>query len=124
MADWVSKGSYRDLSSVLPGDPISALVPTSQEGGNMRASNEQAMTAPGSVPVDVMEPAGEYFHNDPTMEASNKSPIEPADDGKPQASGTATSMAGVPQPRWAAITVPDVKRRPMLTANPPTDSGT
>lgn len=119
--DWVNKGSYQDISSVLPGDPMSALVPTSQEGGNMRASNEQAMTAPGSVPVDVIQPAGEYFHNDPTLTASNATAIQPADDGKPQAR---TDSVPAPSPRWAMTTRPDVKRKPMTTANAPSDSGT
>jgi len=112
MADWASNGSYQDLSGLLPGDPVTALVPTSQEGGNMRASNEQAMTAPGSEPVDVMQPAGEYFHNDPTVSTSNVAVIEPGSDGKQQAR---TDTVPSPHSRWTGITTPQVKRTPMTS---------
>jgi hypothetical protein len=104
----------QDLSNLLPGDPISALVPTSQEGGNMRATNEQAMTAPGSPPVDVMQPAGEYFHNDPTVSQSNADVITPASDGKPQASGQASGYSPAP-PAWKATSTPGVVRQAMTT---------
>jgi len=105
----------QDLTRVVfASDPISALVPTSQEGGNMRASNELAMTAPGSAPVDVMQPAGEYFHNDPTMSTSNAEVIEPGSDGKPQASGQASGYSP-PPPAWKAAGTPDVVRRPVTT---------
>ncbi len=75
----------------------------------MRASNEVAMTAPGSQPVDVMESAGHYFSNDPTITPSNKAKIAPGKDGKPQASG----QAGKPQgsARWTSTSTPDVIRR-------------
>jgi hypothetical protein len=107
----------QDLSKVVFGsDPISALVPTSQEGGNMRASNELAMTAPGSTPVDVMQPAGEYFHNDPTVSTSNASVITPASDGKPQASSQASGYSP-PPPAWKATGTPNVVRQPMTTRN-------
>lgn len=46
-----------DVSSLLPGDPITALSPTSQAGGNMMSSNRYAMTAPGSQPTDPLPPA-------------------------------------------------------------------
>jgi len=101
----------KDLSSLLPGDPISALVPTSQEGGNMRASNEQAMTAPGSQPVDIMQPAGTYFLNDPTVTPSNSSAIEPGTDGKPQASGQSRGYAPG-APAWTGTSSPDTVRKP------------
>lgn len=112
----------QDLSSLLPGDPISVLAPTSQEGGNMRASNEQAMTAPGSVPVDVMQPAGEYFHNDPTINVSNDDVIDPADDGKPQAS---TQIGPVPAsaPRWTSASTPAVVRKPMASTRQTSSGG-
>ena len=45
-----------DLTSSLPSDPVTALAPTSQEAGNMTASNELALTAPGSQPVDPKLP--------------------------------------------------------------------
>jgi hypothetical protein len=38
----------QDLSSLLPGDPISALIPTGQATADQRGN--QAQTAPGSVP--------------------------------------------------------------------------
>jgi hypothetical protein len=101
----------QDLSGLLP-DPISALVPTSQEGGNMQASNEQAMTAPGSEPVDVMHQAGDYFGNDPTVTPSNAAVIEPATDGKPQASGQAHEYSP-PSPAWKATGTPNVVRQPV-----------
>lgn len=114
----------QDLSKVVfASDPISALVPTSQEGGNMRASNEDAMTAPGSVPVDVMQGPGEYFHNDPNITVSNATAIQPASDGKQQASGQARGYSPG-APAWAPVNPPVVQRKPMTSANPPSDNGT
>jgi len=43
----------QDLTNLLPGDPISALVPTSQHGGNQVADNSHAMTAPGGASGDL-----------------------------------------------------------------------
>ena len=40
----------QDLSELIPGGPVNVLVPTSQQGGNQIVSNENALTAPGSVP--------------------------------------------------------------------------
>jgi hypothetical protein len=107
MADWGNKGSYRDLSNLLPGDPISALAPTSQEGGNQQSSNELAMTAPGSQPVDILKDRAVQV--DPTIEASNKEVIEPSDDGKPQT----TEMIGYSprSPSWQPPTPPNVNRK-------------
>lgn len=114
----------QDLSkTVFASDPISVLVPTSQEGGNMRASNEDAMTAPGSVPVDVMQGPGEYFHNDPHVTVSNATAIQPADDGKQQASGQARGYNPLP-PAWTNVSSPVVQRKPMTVANAPSDNGT
>lgn len=114
----------QDLSkAVFASDPISALVPTSQEGGNMRASNMDAMTAPGSVPVDVMQGPGEYFHNDPHVTVSNATAIQPASDGKQQASGQARGYNPAP-PAWTSVSSPAVQRKPMTVANPPSDNGT
>jgi hypothetical protein len=100
----------QDLSSLLPGDPVSALTPTSQEGGNMRASNEEAMTAPGSQPVDVMHPAGDYFGNDPAITATNKGAIPPGTDGKPQASSQRWTGPGTAA--WSRTATPGVVRKP------------
>jgi hypothetical protein len=41
----------QDLTHLLPGDPITALAPTAQAGGNQFHSNARAMTAPGSEPA-------------------------------------------------------------------------
>lgn len=108
----------QDLSGLFPKDPISALTPTSQEGGNMRASNEEAMTAPGSQPVDVMHPAGDYFGNDPTITPSNDVAIAPGTDGKPQASGQAHEYSPAP-PAWKATGTPGVVRQPVTTRKGP-----
>lgn len=56
------------LSHLLPGGPISALVPTSQAGGNMQSSSEQAATAPGSEPVDPLPDRASQ--GDPHVEAT------------------------------------------------------
>lgn len=71
-----------DLSHVIPSDPVTALVPTSQAGGNMTSSSKMAMTAPGSPPVDPVPGASEQ--GDPAVRPSNSTRIEPGDDGHPQ----------------------------------------
>lgn len=73
-----------DLSHILPGDPVTALAPTSQSGGNMMSDSKLAMTAPGSQPVDPLPPAKQQL--DPKITASNSRVIEPGDDGHPDAS--------------------------------------
>lgn len=109
--DWASNGSCQDLSNaIFSKDPVSVLVPTSQEGGNMQASNEEAMTAPGSAPVDIMEKAGHYFSNDPTITPTDGTLIEPSTDGKPQASGQA-NRPEYPAPAWKYRAVPEVARK-------------
>lgn len=94
--EWDNKGSVKDLSNLLPQDPISALSPTSQEGGNQQSSNADAMTAPGSQPVDILKDRDVQV--DPKVEVSNKTKIEPSDDGKPQS----TDMIGYQpsRPAW------------------------
>lgn len=59
----------QDLSGLLPGDPVTAIAPTSQAGGNMMSSNRQAMSAPGSLPTDPLPPEKEQ--GDPEITASN-----------------------------------------------------
>lgn len=108
MASWVNKGSYQDISHFLPGDPVAALVPTSQEGGNQQASNEQAMTAPGSQPVNIL--LDRDVQVDPTMHATNSGDIPPGTDGKPQARGEDWSPPG--RPAWGYTIVDDVTRNP------------
>jgi hypothetical protein len=63
----------QDLSSTLPGDPITALVGVSMAGGNMMSDNKLAMTAPGSQPVDPLPPAKEQ--SDPKITASSGPPV-------------------------------------------------
>jgi hypothetical protein len=78
MADWVNNGSCQDLSSLAK----NSLAPTSQAGGNMVSSNEEAMTAPGSQPVDVL--TDRDVQSDPAIEMSNSTPVKPGTDGNPQ----------------------------------------
>jgi hypothetical protein len=105
--NWENKGSCKDLSNLLPQDPISALSPTSQEGGNQQSSNEDAMTAPGSQPVDVLKDRDVQV--DPKIEASNKRQIEPTDDGKP----LTTEQIGYQARKaaWQPPVPPSVKRK-------------
>ena len=95
----------QDLSNILPVDPVSALAPTSQAGGNMLSSNEEAMTAPRSQPVDVL--TDRDVQSDPKITPSNKAEIAPGTDGKPKA-----TQAGKPQgARWTPTTTPTVVAR-------------
>jgi len=104
MPEWQdSGGSYQDLSAM----PLakSSMWPSSQAAGNMTSSNAQAMTAPGSDPVDPLPDRAEQ--GDPSVTVGKA--IPPGTDGKPQASG----QAG-PAPRrraaWGRTTTPDVLR--------------
>lgn len=58
----------QDLSNTY-GDPLSLLVPTSQEGGNMIQPNlaKKAMTAPGSSPVSPLPPPVEGVNPEPNF---------------------------------------------------------
>jgi hypothetical protein len=95
-----------DLSNILPVDRVSALAPTSQAGGNRMSSNEVAMTAPGSDPVDPELPRKEL--SDPSVEVSATVPA-PGTDGKPQAASQRWSSP--PAPAWGRTTVPGVVRK-------------
>lgn len=106
MATWVNNGSYQDLSDLLPGGKVSVLAPTSQAGGNMTSSNEQAMTAPGSQPVDKL--VDRAVQSDPTIEVSGPE-LPPGEDGKPQPK---TTWSPPGEPSWKPTTVPDVVRQP------------
>ena len=58
-----------------------SLAPTSQAGGNMMSSNAQAMTAPGSEPVD---PLPDRDHQgEPTLDVGSKQPVGTAQDRRP-----------------------------------------
>jgi hypothetical protein len=70
----------QDLSSLLPGDPVTALAPTSQSGGNMMSDSKLAVTAPGSQPVDPLPPAKEQA--DPKVTPSNSTQIKPGTAGR------------------------------------------
>lgn len=106
MADWVNKGSYANISDLLPSDPITALVPTSQAGGNMMSSNEYAMTAPGGEPTDPLPDRSKQGH----VKVDAQSKLPPGEDGKPQAKGEDWSPPGAPA--WKSTTVPEVVRTP------------
>jgi len=69
----------QDLSHLLPGDPVSALAPTSQSGGNV-AHDNRAMTAPGGVPAT----AEAEVHSAPQIEAqAHQVSVLPEMRGKP-----------------------------------------
>ena len=115
----------QDLSNILPGDPVSCLVPTSQAGGNQVSSNANARTAPGSQPstpfrsfdnevIDHEPPAVvAEVHTRVTVtdcrEAPNATPYSRAD-GTPWAETDATDdvITGQAQPmirmgRWNSV---------------------
>ena len=74
-----------DLTSLLPGDPISALTPTSQAGGNVTTSNEYAMTAPGDVPAaDHSSVKAVPIETTPPKIQQAGPDIQPGTDGHPQ----------------------------------------
>lgn len=57
----------------LSGEARFGMWVTSQAGGNMTSSNEQAMTAPGSQPAD---PLPDRAHQgDPTVEVGAPMPV-------------------------------------------------
>lgn len=64
----------QDLSARYspPGAPLSLLVPSSQEGGNLIQADLAArtMTAPGSEPVSPLPPALDGAHPTPTQSGS------------------------------------------------------
>jgi hypothetical protein len=106
MADWVNNGSYADLSNMLKPDSASAMVPTSQHGGDQIFKNN-AMTAPGGASGDLGWNVGAPVETEaPVIEMQQKMP--PGDDGKPQAKGQDWSPPG--QPRWGSTTTPKVVR--------------
>jgi hypothetical protein len=97
----------QDLSSLAK----DSMWVTSQAGGNMLASSEKAMTAPGSQPVDNLDDHQSAVHEDPTVEDSNAEQITPGTSGKPQASGQQGSHARS-RAAWGPVTVPEVVRKP------------
>jgi len=91
----------QDLSNMAR----SSMWPTSQEGGNMQATSSEAMTAPGSQPVDKL--VDRAVQMDPAVEMGKAIPV--GTDGKPQARGQAWVRPG--EPAWGRTTTPDVVRK-------------
>ena len=90
----------RDLSNLAE----DSMWSSSQAAGNMSSSNRLAQTAPGSPPVDPVQPAAKQ--GDPTVKLGT--PMKTGTSGKPQASGQASYT---PNPvRWGPVTKPDVVR--------------
>jgi hypothetical protein len=86
----------QDLSDLL-GDPVTALAPTSQAGGNQVFSNEAAHTAPGSLPASPATTAdGQVIDHAPPKIAVSGPEIPPGTDGKRQAKGQDWSAPGAP----------------------------
>jgi len=56
----------QDLSALAK----NSITVTSQAGGNMQSSNENAMTAPGSRPVDPLPERTDQ--GDPTLDVADK----------------------------------------------------
>lgn len=84
----------QDLSSILKPDPVSALVPTSQHGGDQVFANN-AMTAPGGASGDLgWNPGAPVLSSAPVVEAQKKT--SPGDDGMPQAKGENWTPPGTP----------------------------
>lgn len=93
--------TVRDLSHLAK----NSMWPSSQAGGNMVSDNDEAMTAPGSQPVDKL--TDRDVQSDPTVEVG---PAQaPGDDGKPQARTQSWAKPG--EPKWGPVTVPDVVRK-------------
>jgi hypothetical protein len=93
----------RDLSPLAK----DSMTATSQAAGNMTSSPAQAMTAPGSEPVDPLPPTEEL--DNPNLEMT--APIPPGTSGKPQASRQAGPW-NPPRPAWKPAEAPDVVRDP------------
>jgi hypothetical protein len=77
---------------------------SSQAAGNTTSSSREAMTAPGSPPVDPMP--GQAEQSDPTVKLGAQMPV--ATSGKPQASRQSSYTPGPVE--WGPVTVPQVVR--------------
>jgi len=94
----------------LSGLAEDSMWPSSMAGGNMTSSNREAMTAPGSPPVDPL--IDREDQGDPTVRLGSQ--MKTGTSGKPQASGQASYT---PSPvRWGKTTVPDVVRSKPVNA--------
>lgn len=102
MADWEpNSGSLQDLSHLA----VNSITATSQAAGNMTSSNRQAMTAPGSQPVDPLPPTMDQ--DDPNLTMSPEIPVGTS--GKPE---PGNGPPAAPRPAWGKTTTPDVEREP------------
>jgi hypothetical protein len=90
----------KDLSPLAK----NSMWPTSQSGGNRMCSNSEAMTAPGSSPVDPEIPSAQQSDPSVTIPA----PMPSGTSGKPQASKQDSYHPA--RPAWGATTIPDVIR--------------
>ena len=87
----------QDLSNLL-GDPVNALAPTSQAGGNQIVSNKNAMTAPGSVPAQpATSLTGEVLDHEPPVIQATGEKIPVGSDGKKEPSSGEYSPSA---PAW------------------------
>lgn len=81
----------QDLSAKYnpPGAPLSLLVPTSQEGGNLIQADlaEKAMTAPGSEPVSPLPAGLDGAHPTPTQSGEEIPLSYPGTHAKPKVAG-------------------------------------
>lgn len=84
-----------DLSGKLTSDPVTALAPTSQAGGNMMSSNRFAMTAPGSPPTDPLPPSKDQGDPAITAEAHKRTVLDP--EAKPAIGNPYPNTSG---PSW------------------------
>lgn len=68
------------------GAPLSLLVPSSQEGGNLIQADlaERTMTAPGSEPVSPLPPGLDGAHPTPTQSGPEIPVSHPGDQAKPR----------------------------------------
>ena len=92
-----------------------SITATSQAAGNMTAgNNRQAMTAPGSQPVDPLPPTNNEYN--PNLEMSPEVPVSWT--GKPP---PRPDNWNPPPPRWAPARPQGVTRTP--PPEPPEPSG-
>jgi hypothetical protein len=89
----------------LSGLAIDSMWVTSQAAGNRQSKPDNAMTAPGSSPVDRELPEAQMA--DPQVDVGP--PVRTGTSGKPRAAAsTADWRPGAPA--WTATTTPDVVR--------------
>jgi hypothetical protein len=92
----------QDLSKLAK----NSIWPTSQAGGNRMSTNDEALTALGTEPVDPALQKSQQAN--PHVGVTATLPIGTS--GKPQASGQAGSWKPS-APVWGPTTVPDVIRK-------------